>query len=973
MKPLTFILTFYFYLISSISVIAQKEDNYETQVKHIYSTLDTTELETGLFADIGFPFKDMKLFNGTREQKRSVILEDYELAHKAIFTMFNSQKPNLPDIEAIGNLESSAKNVDIIPVNALLYHYEVIREDALEKDLINIRNNQVYKTEGEASPFEKKLVFALIPSINETIKKEFTFQLDKNHFYSNLSTPIAKLEIDFGDGNGFRKISWDTPIKVNYQSSGNKIIESKVYMENEKIFYAQSAFTIKDEINLYAYDENNGDEQFTVNTTIPGRSGFNSALVTIDYGENSNFKLDKPIIVVEGLDPSDFIDNRNITDLQDYRYFVVEKLERTLSFKAKLESDGYDIVHVDLRKNTDYIQNNALLLIDVIKEVNRRKANVAGAEQNVVMGLSMGALIARYALKTMENNGDSHDARLYISYDSPHEGANQPIASQYALDHFYNETIFGVKLRNLGAGKDAKQAYQLLQSPAVQQMLVNHISGNSLHNSFYNELNNLGMPNQTRNIAVGNGSWNVGQGYSPGSQVINFYENKLPGGWKQLAIGILGIFIPNPWIATSVFVAGTTTVQINLDLWAVKGSNLRNKVYEGVVREMLFGVIPLDWNAKVTRYFTSKYAYDSWPGSYEEINPGGGPQITFKSSFMSPSTVIGADFVNSYKDFRFTSNQQDVCVSIFDKWEIATNINYTHAEFNQQATDFLWEEIHTNRSNAKCAKLCNAYITGPLNLCSESTFSIANLPDGATVDRWTKNNLVTGFTTGNNSAKFKPSGTGRGYVGVYITIPGCGIARLNYHFDVGKPSLSGFYPSGPSSRSTYQYGYYTVPTAQGGTFQVMKILRNGSVVATGNSNNIGYTFTEVGNYRVIAEASNSCGTISSGINVAVGGSGGGDCPYYLEITSSNPSSSIFQYRIIAPPVEEPCMLLEEEESSQSEFLNSITILDQYGNTIINQNIDQEVFEIDLTHKETGVYFVRVKWNGQELSDRIMKN
>ena len=146
MKLLTFVLSFYIYLISTVSVIAQREDNYEVQVKHIYSTLDTTELETGLLSAIAFPFEEIKIFDGTPQQKRPLRLEDYELAHKTVHTMFNRQKPNLPDIEALGSLERSAKNEAIIPINAMLYQYEALKEDAVEKGLVTIRNNQIYKT-----------------------------------------------------------------------------------------------------------------------------------------------------------------------------------------------------------------------------------------------------------------------------------------------------------------------------------------------------------------------------------------------------------------------------------------------------------------------------------------------------------------------------------------------------------------------------------------------------------------------------------------------------------------------------------------------------------------------------------------------------------------------------------------------------------------------------------------------------------
>ena len=44
----------------------------------------------------------------------------------------------------------------------------------------------------------------------------------------------------------------------------------------------------------------------------------------------------------------------------------------------------------------------------------------------LLVGHSMGGLVARYALKTMENKSEKHNVGTYVSYDSPHLGANVP-------------------------------------------------------------------------------------------------------------------------------------------------------------------------------------------------------------------------------------------------------------------------------------------------------------------------------------------------------------------------------------------------------------------------------------------------------------------------------------------------------------------------------------------------------------------
>ena len=52
----------------------------------------------------------------------------------------------------------------------------------------------------------------------------------------------------------------------------------------------------------------------------------------------------------------------------------------------------------------------------------------------------MGGLVARYGLNYMESIGLDHETRLYVSFDSPHAGANVPIGFQ----HMFNYLAYGL-------------------------------------------------------------------------------------------------------------------------------------------------------------------------------------------------------------------------------------------------------------------------------------------------------------------------------------------------------------------------------------------------------------------------------------------------------------------------------------------------------------------------------------------------
>lgn len=68
---------------------------------------------------------------------------------------------------------------------------------------------------------------------------------------------------------------------------------------------------------------------------------------------------------------------------------------------------------LDYTDGTDDIKRNAKLLKEVINWVKQVKV---GGQPNVVLGISMGGLVARWALREMENEGMDHQIKYYLPY-----------------------------------------------------------------------------------------------------------------------------------------------------------------------------------------------------------------------------------------------------------------------------------------------------------------------------------------------------------------------------------------------------------------------------------------------------------------------------------------------------------------------------------------------------------------------------
>ena len=119
----------------------------------------------------------------------------------------------------------------------------------------------------------------------------------------------------------------------------------------------------------------------------------------------------------------------------------------------------------------------------------------------------------------MEQQRIDANCKLWVSFDSPHNGANIPIGMQLLLDQSANGLGF----------PQAKNGYDRLDSSAARQMLIDHMrahkKGNELplgapgfRNRFDSTMTAIGFPQASclRKVALVNGSKNgTLQGFPP--------------------------------------------------------------------------------------------------------------------------------------------------------------------------------------------------------------------------------------------------------------------------------------------------------------------------------------------------------------------------------------------------------------------------------------------------------------------------
>ncbi|MCB0383255.1 MAG: hypothetical protein KDD05_08145, partial [Psychroserpens sp.] len=505
---------------ASITVVAQDKTNP-------LLNFDTAKMQTSVLVHKS-PVVDLQGLNN-----KTVNLFDFYQAYKAI--SFGDLEKRLLPLEHLKVLKKQSYVTRVIPMAILQTEYDMITDEALQNNSVS-KDSQGYLVNDGSSIFEKHQL--TLASVLRAKHKglEATFNLSDANVYNTTNASVQSIEIDFNDGNGFRTINLDENMTVNYSEAGQKLIRFKISLDTGEVITRNSKIEI-----LYSNADlsaRSGDVINTFTSSItPDLSVYGETMSYPGIGEYELFLspdnvLDKPIFLVDGFDPED---SRSILGIYDLLNF--NDGSSTSNLGDIVRAEGFDIVilnfpiYVRSQDNAvvdggaDFIERNAMLLVDLINLINTDKV---GNEQNVVIGPSMGGLISRYALNYMENQNMNHDTRLWISFDSPHQGANVPIGFQ----HQFNFLAFGLDDFWILGDQNVEELQPfingMLKSPAARQMLTDqfesHITDSdgvtfnsalALPQSHYykgifdNRIQTLttsGFPELIRNVSIINGS-----------------------------------------------------------------------------------------------------------------------------------------------------------------------------------------------------------------------------------------------------------------------------------------------------------------------------------------------------------------------------------------------------------------------------------------------------------------------------------
>jgi pimeloyl-ACP methyl ester carboxylesterase len=317
---------------------------------------------------------------------------------------------------------------------------------------------------------EIKIVAPLIDNIVTFDNNTIFFMLDSSFIFSNKNDTINVSLSYIEDSLSSRVIDFNNNslFSISFNQNGISNILAKIKING---MFLQSFFLFKSYRTLIS------EQSFEItpdNYRTIGR-------VTIKYGcGNTSGKIRKPFVFVEGFDPGldagerdnygrlnwDIFSNwNNLGDSDHDGIPDYQNLQKAKNLVNKLNADGFDIIYLEFKNSTKPLLDNAKVVVSLLNYINTYHQP---KHKIILAGGSMGGLLTKIALNLMEQNNEIHRVRDWITFDSPHRGANIPLGDQMFV-YFFST---GTKPQS-----EAIEAVNILKTPAAQQMLIYHYLG----------------------------------------------------------------------------------------------------------------------------------------------------------------------------------------------------------------------------------------------------------------------------------------------------------------------------------------------------------------------------------------------------------------------------------------------------------------------------------------------------------------
>ena len=1000
-------------------IINKAPKDYTITMDSLLQFVNKQEAKTGILYDRVVANANLVEFNDTKSKKQSDYWHFVQAWGEIYRASYNPTKqPSHEIIDQTYNRNDNVIDIGIINTNINYLDYGT-------KENPNINFKDVFIREiANKNPFKEKRI-TIVACLKENISSQKAkFRLNPNYIYQDETNRIKNLTMIVEDKsfkiiNNFENLA--ETIEHQFQKSNPEmVINFKVEYADNQIQNVSSKLSVN--VNQIIVNNNSGcnlliedfvnqsgvNQGITANSlenTIPFQ-GYNETIATkgvLEYRTyystlTNNCKLQKPVIILDGFDPGDkrkihknslgyIAKSESLYELMVFDPDNNVLTENNLNFIDDILSpQGFDVTLVNFPNGADYVERNAMALVALLKRENEKLRVNGSNEQITLVGPSMGGLVSRYALAYMEKNNIPHNVKLWVSFDSPHLGANIPIAAQENIYFFGHD----------GQKEEAKKKFhENFASPAARQMLIEQLDGNHenynwwqnpylfagnngqnnkspFRTQFISKLENNGLPNSkgfptnVRKIALINGTTkgtktnSEGQlvlelaGFKPSWLKVASIQNRNMasfGNWSQTFDGIVTYTVNRPAPLTPWWTVTTPVINYLTN-------NRQNTNPRGCMDVVQGGTY--DTNGIIKEDFT--------PGL---IAAG----VSFEWRNYTPNhcfipTVSSLALKNPNFDWSIPLNRNLVCdpankETPFDTY-FSPSKNEEHVALSQESVDWLLKEFkgvqQVPRFNVNESELVGQTVVCENQVLNYSFNSdLCRLPSG--VRSWSTNNKLQIISSTNTGATVK--GIANGSATLTATFQNGQTVTKNIW--VGLPTFNisrGTYQSETCDGVKYHYVPFIINLPPDTSLTFHFLYPNVRYTTIGNVYNFEFLKNYSGSFNIYATATNICGTFyyesegehQIGNCASLNNSGGNK-------SELNNVSSLFK---TYPNPTNYLVNIELKNQDEKPENNSTIFAELYnmiGEVKRNVTVNNNIATVDVLGLPRGIYILKINIDG----------
>ena len=238
----------------------------------------------------------------------------------------------------------SARNPDEVILSGMLFKYNLFKENALQQEEIFLAEDGALIDVPGQNPYTEDYTVGIAPGFNTFYGKEMNVKLPASLFKTNLQDQIEVIEIDFGDGQGFRTVQLNQTIPIAYTTAGSKEWRYKIHLAGGFILDSRTRIDIIDWTNPIPIAGStfcspfNSVRKITAAKSHLGATGELNLTVRC----SGDGIINNPLIVVEGFDIGNIFDPENqygTTNITSFRRAISESTDlNNLLFNTGRES-----------------------------------------------------------------------------------------------------------------------------------------------------------------------------------------------------------------------------------------------------------------------------------------------------------------------------------------------------------------------------------------------------------------------------------------------------------------------------------------------------------------------------------------------------------------------------------------------------------------------------------------------------------